>query len=241
MEPADTAMLEIFRAEADRHLLVLSQGLAAQHDDDAASPEPQLAELIRAARAVKGTARIVKCVPAARVAEHIETALANAGPSAGALTPAKREQLVKACKLLDRIAEATGPSASPEWSLLTQDVDALLAEASPTDPDQPGAPSPSDPGHDVTLTLDSDLTESNIERYLTQARHLLAHAPPTRPFVLDIRATRVIDTPGVNLLLGLRRECDKDGRTFEITGSTEPIEKLFTLYQLDFGPRAPNR
>ena len=69
-DTGDLAMLELFRAELDSHLPVLSEGLLALEKN---SDQPKWFEaMMRAAHSIKGAARIVGVEGAVRVAHVLE-------------------------------------------------------------------------------------------------------------------------------------------------------------------------
>jgi chemotaxis protein histidine kinase CheA len=85
----DLVMLELFKAEADMHLPVLSNGLLALEKGSA--DRKQIESMMRAAHSVKGAARIVGIEAAVRVAHALEDCF----------TAAKEDRLTLSSDIVD--------------------------------------------------------------------------------------------------------------------------------------------
>ncbi len=108
---ADPSMLELFREEVHAGVNALSAGLPAlEQGADARRLEP----LVRAARAIRGAAQLVRVGPAAQLAGAVEEVLAGAQSGGRQLTAGDVEALLNAVDWLARLAEAAGPDFA-EW------------------------------------------------------------------------------------------------------------------------------
>jgi chemotaxis protein histidine kinase CheA len=85
----DPVMLELFAAEADTHLPVLSEGLLALEKGRAGKKE--IESMMRAAHSIKGAARIVGNDPAVRIAHALEDCF----------TAAKEERIALRSEIVD--------------------------------------------------------------------------------------------------------------------------------------------
>ncbi len=102
----DFSMLDLFRAEADTTLAVLTAGLLALEAGDAGSAET-FEELMRAAHSLKGAARIVGVGAAVRVAHALEDIFVAAQVGGKSLSRPLVDQLLGGVDLLARIAKST--------------------------------------------------------------------------------------------------------------------------------------
>lgn len=142
-EPADPAMLELFRSECEGHVQTLNQGLLAL-ETKPESADAWMESLMRAAHAIKGGARIVGLDPAVKVAHGMEDYFVAAQKQAIAPDPAHIDALLAGADLLHRIAEAAAQSATlPESDAIAGVVRAIAALLDPPSPDEP--PEPADP------------------------------------------------------------------------------------------------
>lgn len=119
----DLAMLELFRAELDSHLPVLSEGLLALEKN---SDQPKWFEaLMRAAHSIKGAARIVGVEGAVRVAHVLEDCFVAAQTRVIRLGPGAVDVLLRGVDVLGSFSQANAPSMTDER--LSAVVDAIAA------------------------------------------------------------------------------------------------------------------
>ncbi len=98
---ADPALIELFRAELDAHLPVLSDGLLAL--EKGRIDEQTIAGMMRAAHSIKGAARIVGLEKAVRVAHVLEDCLTAAKEKRITLQSAAIDVLLQGVDALQRI------------------------------------------------------------------------------------------------------------------------------------------
>lgn len=115
----DPTLLELFRAEVDLHLPVLSNGLLALEKQEA-DPK-QIASMMRAAHSIKGAARIVGNEPAVRVSHALEDCLTSAKDGRIVLGSETIDVLLQAVDTLARVCtadSAAGPDDAGMASML---------------------------------------------------------------------------------------------------------------------------
>ncbi len=121
IEGCDPAMLELFRAEMDTHVPVLSQGLLDLEKGDA--DKKFLEGMMRAAHSIKGAARIVGIEAAVRVAHAMEDCFSAAQDQQIAITSGGVDVLLQGVDALQRIC-----SPQPESEVGEASLQSLLEE-----------------------------------------------------------------------------------------------------------------
>lgn len=110
---SDALMLELFAAEADMHLPVLSEGLLALEKGRAGKTE--IDSMMRAAHSIKGAARIVGNETAVRVAHIMEDCFNFAKEGRVSLTSDAVDSLLQGVDTLQRVCSfQSGPELSEE-------------------------------------------------------------------------------------------------------------------------------
>lgn len=154
---SDPEMLELFRAEMDTHLPVLSRGLLALDKGQVSAQE--IDAMMRAAHSIKGAARIVGIEPAVRVSHIMEDCFTAARESRITLTCGSVDVLLEGLDALQRICDPrdgqllTEPSLQVILAKIASVRDGSPAVASP----KPAAESASPlPGKLVAATVGGD-------------------------------------------------------------------------------------
>ncbi len=122
----DFSMLDLFRAEAESTLAVLTAGLLALEAGASGSAETY-EELMRAAHSLKGAARIVGVAPAVRVAHVMEDVFVAAQHGSLVLARARIDQLLAGVDLLARIAKGSESDLARWENEGAAEIDAFLA------------------------------------------------------------------------------------------------------------------
>lgn len=119
------ALLELFRAELDTHLPVLSDGLLAIEKGQAG--EQDMAAMMRAAHSIKGAARIVGLDQAVRIAHAIEDCFTAARDGGIRIGSAAVDVLLSGVDTLQRICspDTTADSNPIELNALVERIAAL--------------------------------------------------------------------------------------------------------------------
>src|SRR5512136_1847206 len=97
----DPALLELFQAEMDTHIPVLSQGLLEL--EKGRGGEQEIAGMMRAAHSIKGAARIVGIEAAVRLAHAMEDCFTAAKEARIRLTSEAVDVLLQGVDALQRI------------------------------------------------------------------------------------------------------------------------------------------
>jgi chemotaxis protein histidine kinase CheA len=125
LDHCDPAMLELFRAEIDTHMPVLSQGLLAL--EKGSGSEREFEAMMRAAHSIKGAARIVGIEAAVRIAHAIEDCFSTAEGRCAALSSEAVDVLLQGVDALQRAA-----SLEPDPSMSEQAVQSLIDQLTAT-------------------------------------------------------------------------------------------------------------
>ncbi|MEW6250304.1 MAG: Hpt domain-containing protein, partial [Planctomycetota bacterium] len=156
----DPALLDLFRAELDTHLPVLSDGLLALEKGHV--DEPMIAAMMRAAHSIKGAARIVGFTPAVRVAHALEDCFTAARDQRVPLTSAAVDVLLDGVDTLQRVCAAQ-PENPPDEAMLASLLARIAAvregRAEKRAAAAPPAPAPAacGAGGEVRVTLPGEL------------------------------------------------------------------------------------
>lgn len=122
-DTGDRAMLELFRAELDSHLPVLSEGLLALEKN---ADQPKWFEaMMRAAHSIKGAARIVGVEGAVRVSHVLEDCFVAAQTRDIRLGPGAVDVLLRGVDVLGSFSQANATALTEE--AFSEVVDAIAA------------------------------------------------------------------------------------------------------------------
>src|SRR5262249_1320726 len=146
----DPIMLELFAAEVDTHLPVLSEGILALEKGRAGKKE--IESMMRAAHSIKGAARIVGNDPAVRIAHTMEDCFTAAKDERITLTSDAVDVLLQGVDALQRTCSPDGDPALNEDSIqsLLQRIAGLRetkSAAAVASKAAPESPSVSEPNH----------------------------------------------------------------------------------------------
>ncbi len=84
----------------------------------------------------------------------------------------------------------------------------------------------------LILIPETDLVASRIEALRDYfAGQLETHADAAR-VVLDVRGVDIVDSLGVNLIVGLYRQCAAASRPISVTGAGERFMKVASFFRL---------
>jgi len=121
---ADPAMLDLFQAEVETHVAVLSDGLLALENNPGATD--QLEALMRAAHSIKGGARIVGLDAAVKVAHAMEDCFVAAQKGAVSLGSEQIDILLRIVDILVDIAESIHDGETDWVSRHGEEIDHLM-------------------------------------------------------------------------------------------------------------------
>jgi two-component system sensor histidine kinase and response regulator WspE len=210
----DPEILELFRAELDTHLPVLSAGLLDLEKGEV--NETQIEAMMRAAHSIKGAARIVGIEPAVRVAHALEDCFSAAKSKKIVLSSDSVDVLLEGVDALQQVCqpgEKTG--AAPVIESLLQRIGAVGAGKSGLPPVMPRAaagashaqevPVAAAPASDsADIPLPGLLDEAAAASLRIQLADLIEHAPAR--ISLDFSGVREISAAGMALVAAFARE-----------------------------------
>ncbi|NCC51000.1 MAG: anti-sigma factor antagonist [Spartobacteria bacterium] len=87
-------------------------------------------------------------------------------------------------------------------------------------------------GH-LKIIIEQDLVAANAPKKLEDIRAIMDQAAPLTDICLDISGVEVLDSLGVNLLVGIYKHCSVNKWGFKVTGASPSILRLLSLYKLN--------
>lgn len=207
----DPEILELFRAELDTHLPVLSDGLLVLEKGEV--NETQIEAMMRAAHSIKGAARIVGIEPAVRVAHALEDCFSAAKSKKIVLSSDSVDVLLEGVDALQQIClPGDKAGGAPAIESLLQRIGVVGAgkSASPSSPqpakghitDVPVAAPPAP--ESVNIPLPALLDEAAAVSLRVQLANLIEDAPAK--ISLDFSGVREVRAAGVALVAAFARE-----------------------------------
>jgi chemotaxis protein histidine kinase CheA len=211
---ADPVLLELFRAELDAHLPVLSDGLLALEKGRAG--EPEIAAMMRAAHSIKGAARIVGIEAAVRVAHVLEDCFTAAKDQRITLSSEAVDDLLQGVDALQRICGGQpDPELTETWlESVLERIAAVrdgrvrtVAAASPP-PSEPAVTAPPrvqvPPTEARRVVLPADFDDAAVEGVRRELCAALSHGTPV--IRLDFTLVRRMSAGALALLSALARD-----------------------------------
>jgi chemotaxis protein histidine kinase CheA len=211
----DPALLELFRAEMDTHVPVLSQGLLELEKGRAG--EQEIASMMRAAHSIKGAARIVGIEAAVRLAHVMEDCFTAAKEARVRLTSEAVDVLLQGVDALQRICSLQpGPDLSE--TLLQSLHDRLaavkdgrtpsrVADRTPTSSDVGAAASlaaPAAAAGELCIRLPAELDDTAADVLRRQLVEALSQGTPQ--IRLDFTQVKRLSASAMAVLLSYVRE-----------------------------------
>ena len=87
-------------------------------------------------------------------------------------------------------------------------------------------------GTDLVIIPDDPLAAATVKSLHEQMAQYFTDPGKFQKLVVDLSGVKVVDSLGVNLLVGLYKECRKHGKAYQVTHCSPPIRRLFDLYKL---------
>ncbi len=87
-------------------------------------------------------------------------------------------------------------------------------------------------GDRLTLAPGTDLVASRIEALRDFFDESLRRNPDAGAVALDVTGIQIVDSLGVNLIVGLFRQTATEGRTMELTGAGPEFMKVANFFRL---------
>lgn len=230
-EAIDPAMLDLFRAEVDTHVPVLSEGLLKLEKDPA---QPKLLEaLMRAAHSIKGAARIIGLTPGVQLAHVLEDCMVAAQASRIVLGGDAIDVLLRGVDLLGRIAQEASTTAPEGMAALVSQIEAVAAGKAMA----PARPAPNPPPESLAIaagTLDATAAEALRQEWL---RRYDRGDPQIR---FDLSNTAAVDIAGLALLAAIGHMArQRAGLLLEIVQARPDVTSVLRALGLDRDFRLP--
>ena len=87
-------------------------------------------------------------------------------------------------------------------------------------------------GTELVIVPDDPLAVATIKPLHDRMLHYFADPGKFQKLVVDLADVKVIDSMGVNLLVGFFKECRKHGKAYRVSHCSLSIRRLFDLYKL---------
>lgn len=85
----------------------------------------------------------------------------------------------------------------------------------------------------LTLKFSKDITSVTAPALLEEIKELIAANQESKILIADLTTVNMIDSQGLNLLVGLYQETGRLGWEFQITGANPSIKRLLSFVKLD--------
>ncbi len=240
----DPALLELFQAEMDAHIPILSEGLLALERGQVA--EPDIAAMMRAAHSIKGAARIVGIEAAVRISHVMEDCFLAARDGRVVLSGAAVDTLLRGVDALQRICSSQPPPTAGDAWLVTlhQQITAVRDGLGPT-----VAPATSVPGErftapaadihpavqppEIRITVPPDFDAAAAEELRRSLAAALQHSPGC--VRLDLAGVRHVSAAALALLGALARDAGPGapGARVLVDGAPAAVATLLRIAGLE--------
>jgi chemotaxis protein histidine kinase CheA len=218
-DSCDPAMLDLFRAEMDTHVPVLSQGLLALEKGQVG--ERDLEAMMRAAHSIKGAARIVGIEAAVRVSHVMEDCFTAAQGHRITLSSEAVDVLLQGVDTLQRICSPQADPIMTEQSIQSLlDRIAAIRDGRSSPPPPQAQEFPDSPvavelatqaarSQESRVTLPVVFDASAAESLRVELSNTLGHEPSR--IRLDFAHVRHLSAAALSLLASLARETARAG------------------------------
>lgn len=85
----------------------------------------------------------------------------------------------------------------------------------------------------LTLRFEESLLSTTVKRLHQQFSEIKEQTPQISKVIFDISQVEMIDSLGLNFIIGMFNEAKKCGTEFRITGASQANKKLFELVNLN--------
>ncbi len=245
---ADPALVELFRAESDTHIPVLSQGLLAMEKGQA--DDQSVASMMRAAHSVKGAARIVGIDAAVRVAHVMEDCFTAAKEKRSILSSDAVDVLLAGVDALQRIC-----ALQPEADMTEAWLDSVVAQLTAVKEGKVVATAPPPPVEAAPISAPAASVEGGAARKIVlpadfgdgaaealRGQLLAGLDGDSGPIEIDFRQVKTISTRALALLVSATREAARlePPPTMTARGGSGAVAAMLRVTALDrtLGPGA---
>ncbi|MGB3366273.1 MAG: STAS domain-containing protein [Acidaminobacteraceae bacterium] len=85
----------------------------------------------------------------------------------------------------------------------------------------------------MNIILEEDLIASKVLEFKEQIINEIDDSKGVNKILVNLEKTENIDSVGVTFIISLYKTANRDGKDFEVKGSSEDIKQLFKLMKLD--------
>ncbi|MFO0874219.1 MAG: Hpt domain-containing protein [Phycisphaerales bacterium] len=232
---SDGIMLELFGAEVDMHLPVLSEGLLALEKGRAGKKE--IDSMMRAAHSIKGAARIVGNDAAVRVAHLLEDCFTFAKEGRIGLSSDVVDTLLQGVDTLQRVCSLQSDLSEENLQSILDRIaavrDGTSRSPAPTTARPADALASTSRTAEATVVLPAIFDEASAESVRRDLCGVVARTPSR--ILVDFGSVERVSAAGLSLLLSFAHEAKgaQPAPAVEAVRVGPPIRALFRLVGLD--------
>jgi two-component system sensor histidine kinase and response regulator WspE len=243
MAMLDPSLLDLFRAELETHVPVLSEGLLALEKDPAQTH--RLEALMRAAHSLKGAAKIVGVEAAVQLAHAMEDCFVAAQEGQITLDSEAVDVLLRGVDALPRVvpsdANSPGEFAAEALGKLVADITAIRAGRKSASAKKRGRAKTKvdhSSARDPVIRPHGNLDAQEAEELRTRVLELLHQGAPE--IQIDLAAIRDVAPAGLAVLaLAGRAAAERRPPVrLQLANASPPVQMLLRMTHLDFAPSA---
>ena len=84
----------------------------------------------------------------------------------------------------------------------------------------------------LTLIMEEDLISTSVKDLIVRCRTAIEEAAGIATVVVDLSKVEMIDSQGLNFLIGLYQDAEKAKLSFRVVGASPANERLFSFVNL---------
>jgi len=84
----------------------------------------------------------------------------------------------------------------------------------------------------IILSMQEDLLSSNVELLRAACKNAIENTNDVQNLQVDLSVTKIVDSKGLNLLIGLYQEANRRNWKFKVTGVSTEISQLLSFVKL---------
>lgn len=228
--------IQLFHHEATDLLASLEASLLVL-EKEPTNPEA-IQEAFRCVHSIKGAASSVGLAEVSSFSHAFEYRLGDVRNGRVKLDSATAEYLLGCCDTLATLVHTTaqGLPAPVGWDSRLSELAATgqtqIVPLPTVPPERSLTPDEFEMLSDLYLEAEGDLLAETVLLESKRFRECL-DAHPDGDVVLDLRKSETSDSSGVNLVVGVYKECLKRRRSFRVEGVQPNVLRLFRLLTLD--------
>ena len=84
----------------------------------------------------------------------------------------------------------------------------------------------------LKITTKGDLTSATCQNYLTLWKEELNNSTEMTSCTLDLKNSAMVDSEGLNLIIGVFKECQNKNISFKVEGARQEVKRLFSYLKI---------